>query len=207
MLRPELPQPWLANTMRSRFSGLCSWTEALGASVFGPETTLADAFPAKLGGSVEDVREKRLRGRGLLPWRAPDNGGATGVGSTFLANAADSIPVVGQLRRNTRMRQSGGKTPDEEQTSSWQALTAIGSLVAGVGIAVGYALHSGLISFPLGGETRDERRNGLAAFGEAGEALGLYAQRMQAPPRSEATFHDNITAEGVPIVEVDAEAR
>lgn len=207
MLLPELPQPWLANTMRGKFPGLCNWTETLSASVFGPETTLADAFPVQLGDSVEDVREQRLRGRGILPWKAPENGGMVGIGGTFLANVADSIPVVGQLRRNTRMRQSGGKTLDEERTSSWQTLTAIGSLVAGFGIAVGYALHSGLISIPSTDDGREKRGNGLAAFGEAGEALGLYAQRIQAPPPGEPLFHDNITTEGVPIVEVDVEAR
>lgn len=75
MLMPELPQPWLANTMRQKFPTLCNWTEGLSASVFGPETTLEDAFPRALGDSVEDVREKRLRAQKILPWKAPEKGG------------------------------------------------------------------------------------------------------------------------------------
>lgn len=204
MLVPELPQPWLANAMRKKFPGLCNWTEALIASVYGPETTLADAFPAKLGDSADDVLEKRVRSRGILPWKSPDNGGVIGVGATFLASFADSLPVVGQLRRNTRMKQHGGKTPEQEQSGSWQTFTTVGSLITGVGLFIGYALHSGLIVLPSAEQKREEKANGLGAFGEAGAALGLYAQQIQAPIRHEP-LQDDVRKGGVPVAEIDVE--
>jgi sorting and assembly machinery component 37 len=203
MLVPELPQPWLANTMRKKFPGLSNWTEALIASVFGPETTLEDAFSAKLGDSVEDVRQKRMRNRGILPWKTPDNGGVISVSGTFLASVADSIPVVGQLRRNTRMRQHGGKTPEEEQSRSWQTITSVGGLIASIGLMIGYAFHAGFISLPLAEEKREEIA-GLDAFGEAGAALGLYAEQIQTPVWHEP-LQDDIRKGGVPVAEVDVE--
>jgi sorting and assembly machinery component 37 len=203
MLIPELPQPWLANAMRNKFPTLCNWTEALGASVFGPETTLEDAFPRSLGDSVEDVREKRTRAQKILPWKAPDNGGVFGVSGTFLSSVADSTPVFGQWRRNLRMRQYGGKTPAEEQSSSWQTITTISGFVAATGAAIGYALHTGLISMPAA-EEKMEEPSGLESFGDAGAALGLYADHLNAPVRDEV-IHNNITTEGVPIAEVNVE--
>jgi sorting and assembly machinery component 37 len=200
MLLPELPQSWLADAMRKDFPALCGWTEALSTSVFGPETTISDAFPRILGDSPEDLKEKRTREKGILPWTAPSNGGVIGVGSTFLASVADSIPVVGQLRRNTRMRQHGGKT-QEEESSSWQTLTTIGSFVAGVGIMIGYALHSGLITLPSA-ET-EQKSGGLRDFGEAGAALGLYSSQMS--KNRTAISDESITTAEVPIAEIDME--
>jgi len=180
MLLPELPQPWLSKIMRSKFPDLCSWTEALSASVFGPEVTLDDAFLSR--SSLRAEKEQR-DGKAILPWKAPDNGGVIGVSGVFLSGIADSIPVVGQLRRNTRMRQHGGKPPQDEQSSSWQTLTLVGSLIAGVGLIVGYAFHSGLISLSSMEEAEEERRNGLGSLGEAGAALSMYADHMDAQAR------------------------
>lgn len=204
MLVPDLPQPWLVKTLRNKFPTLCDWTETSITSIFGPATTLTDAFPAYLGDSVKDIRAKSPRAESFLPWKAPNTGGVVGVTGTFLATVVDSIPVVGQFRRNTTMRQHGGKTSEEEQSSYWQTLTAVGGLIASVGIMIGYAFHTGLISVSPVEDKREEKSAGLGAFGEAGAALGLYAQQLNTPLKQD-TIHDNITTEGVSVVEVDVE--
>ncbi|KAH8669612.1 Tom37 C-terminal domain-containing protein [Tricladium varicosporioides] len=177
MLIPELPQPWLAKTMRQKFPDLCTWTEELGANIFGGPVDVGDAFLSQVEGGTESSKSKS---KSPLPWKAPYNGGVIGVGKVFLSSMADSIPIVGQLRRNTRMRQHGGKTTgDEMEASSWQALTTVGSIVAGLGLAAGYMFHQGLISLPSGEEPEKTRNStGLDAFGDAGAALSIYANSM-----------------------------
>ena len=101
------------------------------------------------------------------------------------------------------MRQHGGKTPGEEQSISWHTLTTIGSLIAGVGLMIGYAFHTGFISLPAK-KGKSEEKAGLDAFGEAGAALGLYAQQLQTPVRYDAVQDDTRNG-GVPVAEVDVE--
>lgn len=206
MLIPELPQPWLANTLRNKFPELCSWTESLRKIIFGPDpTTLADAFLTNPGDSEADERQKRLRGRGHLPWKAPDNRSALGIGGVFVSSMVDSIPVVGQLRRNTKMRQHGGITsPDNAQSSSWQYLGVVGSAIAGLGIVAGYMFHQGLFSLPPPEPEKQTSSGGLGAFGEAGEALGFYATQMDSEIQRQRTVESNYT-HGEPVVEVDVE--
>ncbi|KAH8755255.1 Tom37 C-terminal domain-containing protein [Hyaloscypha finlandica] len=207
MLVPDLPQPWLAQCLKKKFPSLCAWTEELRKNVFGPEVTVHDAFLTKLGDSELDLRLKRLRGRGHLPWKAPDNGGAVGIGSVFLSGVADGIPVVGQLRRNTRMRQHGGlTTEDGVESSSFQYLTLITGLVAGLGAVAGYMFHQGLISFGAGEETKEkETGGGLGALGEAGAALGFYASQMDEQVRRQRVMEEMNETHGAPVAEVDVD--
>lgn len=211
MLIPELPQPWLAQCARKKFPSLCSWTEELRKSVYGPEVTVHDAFLTKLGDSELDLRLKRLRGKGHLPWKAPDNGGAVGIGNVFLSGVADGIPVVGQLRRNTRMRQHGGlTTEDGVDSSSFQYLTLIAGVVTGLGAVAGYMFNQGLISFGEDGgkgeEEKEQRRGeGLGAFGEAGAALGFYASQMDEQVRRQRVLEEMNETHGAPVAEVDVD--
>jgi len=203
MLIPELPQPWLSKTMRTKFPELCKWTEGMRDTVFSKNVSLNDALLTKLGDSELDVRLRRLRGRGHLPWKAPENRGAAAVGGAFVTSLADSIPVIGQLRRNTRMRQHGGMTPGEgTQDSRWGYLYAIGGLIAGLGVLGGYLFQQGLISSPFNEE--EEKSRGLESFGEAGQALSFLADQMDVQVQRERMVERNYS-HGAPIAEVDIE--
>lgn len=175
--------------------------------MYGPEVTIHDAFLTKLGDSELDLRMKRLRGRGHLLWKAPDNGGAMGVGSVFLSGVADGIPVVGQMRRNTRMRQHGGlTTEDGVESSSFQYLTVIASVVAGLGAVAGYMFHQGLISFGDGEEVKEKGNgSGLGDLGEAGAALGFYASHMDEQVRRQRVMEEMNGNRGVPVAEIDVD--
>ncbi|KAH8600979.1 Tom37 C-terminal domain-containing protein [Bisporella sp. PMI_857] len=193
MLLPDLPQPWLSKTMRGKFPDLCSWTEVLCDSVFGPQATLDDAFLAK------PEEASGVKTKGILPWRVPDNGGTLGVGGAFLSGVADTLPVVGQWRRNGRATQLNRKSAVEEQSSAWQVVGLVGGLIAGIGLAAGYAVQSGLISLSTT-EAESESRAGLEAFGEAGAVLGAFANQMDSQVRLEKDRESgNLTAE--PVVE------
>lgn len=194
MLVPELPQPWLAKTMRRKFPDLCTWTQGLRREVFGPDVGIEEAL-------TPDKKEKK---RNQLPWKAPANGGVMGVGGVFLSSIADSIPIVGQLRRNTRMRQHGGKTPEEEESSEWRTLTVLSSILAGVGLVAGYMFHQGLIAFPSSEEPEKLRGGGLGAFGEAGDMLSLYANQMDQQVHQQRIMEREMSgSQTVPVVEVE----
>jgi sorting and assembly machinery component 37 len=204
MLVPELPQPWLAMTMRRKFPDLCTWSKELREEVFGPGVDIHDALPR----TGEDVAEGESREKGHLPWKVPVNGGVVGVGSMFLSNVADSIPVVGQLRRNTRMRQHGGKTPEEEHSSSSQTLAVLSSILAAVGLVAGYIFHQGFISFPSSEEPEKEKRGeaGLGAFGEAGGMLSMYANQMDYQVQRQRQMEMEMSgSQAIPVVEVEIE--
>ena len=195
MLVPELPQPWLTKTMRRKFPDLCTWAKELRGEVFGPAVGIEDA----LIGKFPEEKESHL------PWKAPANGGVVGVGGMFLSNVVDSIPVVGQLRRNTRMRQHGGKTPENEQSSSWQTLTVLSSLLGGVGLVAGYMFHQGIISFPSAEETEKQKAGaGLGAFGEAGDMLSMYVNQMDYQAQRQRQMEMEMGGEQKsPVVEVE----
>ncbi len=197
MMVDELPQPWLKRTMEQKFPGLYRWTEDLSGTVFGREkATLEDAFLVATSDSELDARLKRLRGRGNLPWKSPYNRSAFDVGKAFVSNLAESIPVVGQMSKNTRMKQHGG-SGDEGQSSSWQYLGLIGSLIAGVGLGIGYMFQQGLILLP-GEEPEKPETND---FGHLGDALGFYGSRADATPQRQTTVES--TLHGQPVVEIE----
>jgi sorting and assembly machinery component 37 len=206
MLIPELPQPWLSKTMRAKFPGLVAWTLELRPEIYGSPVSVEDAFlsqPKHLPPN-EETRQKGSKKR-FLPWKVPDNRSVAGVGTVFVKTVADSIPVFGQWRRNTRMREHGGKTQDEVQSSSWQTLTLVSSLLAGAGLVVGYLFQQGLVS--IGGEEKVEKeeRRGLDAFGDAGAALGVYASAMDAQVQREIDMErmDGNNLHGIPVLEDD----
>jgi sorting and assembly machinery component 37 len=123
----------------------------------------------------------------------------------FLSGFADGIPIIGQLRRNTRMRQHGGQTTEDGvESSSFQNITFIASLVAGLGAVAGYMFHQGLISFGEGEESKEKGNGGLGAFGEAGEALGFYASQMDEQVKRQKVVERNDTY-GESGMEVDVE--
>lgn len=195
MLVPELPQPWLAKVMRSKFPALCSWTTQTMDSVFGGSVDVGDAL-------LTAGADKNSAQKAHLPWAQPKNGGALGSGKVFLSSMADSIPVVGQLRRNTRMRQHGGKTLDDElQGSSWQSLAVVGSLIASLGLVAGYMFQQGFISLPYAAEPEKERRPGFDAFGDAGAVLSVYANQLDIDAQRQRRYQQS-----VPVAEVDIEA-
>jgi len=188
MLIPQLPQPWLAKTMREKFPELCTWVEGLNAKIFGGAVGVEEAL------LVAGVPQ----GKHVLPWKAPERGGAVAVGGVFLSSLADSLPVIGQLRRTTRMLQHGGKTPDDAN-SAWRNIATISSILASVGLLAGYLFHEGLISFPETGKKEKK----LGDFGEAGQTLFAYANHLDGEVRKQKELEGN--SHGEPVVEVDVE--
>lgn len=178
MLVPDLPQRWLSKIMRANFSGLCAWTEELRIEVFGPAVTVEDALFKSPGASASAAKQQ-IGKNYSLPWAAPQDRGVIGVGQTYLATLANSIPVLGEYRRNIREEQLSQKKTEEEPSSTLRAAMIAGGIFASAALLVGYVFQQGII--PLGGEEPERQKgSGLDAFGEAGAALSIYANQMDA---------------------------
>lgn len=199
MLYPQLPQPWLAKTMRTKFPDLAKWVEELKDEVWGDVVSVDDAILTK-DGNANAVQQKKTE----LPWHAPDSRGILNVGSVFWASLADSIPIVGQQRKDNRLRRYGGKDTEKDTGSEvWKYVATVGGLLAAVGMVAGYALHQGMIQLPesLAGKKHDEKENtqGLSDFGEAGQALFAFADQLDGQRQRELERSDAPTVE----VEID----
>lgn len=193
MLVDDLPSPWLAKTLKEKFSSLAAWTEEVRESIFGATTTAEDAF-LKSSAEVEKRNQQ-------LPWVSPQNRGFGGVGSAFAAGFADSMPVLGALRRNQKAQHYQLTSKDMGPGSAaWQNVTLFGSLLAGIGLAAGYLLHQGILSMPSREE--ESKQSGSGNYGEAGAALSV----LLAPTNRTQQVERNY-AHGEPVVEVDVDLK
>lgn len=142
-LLPDLPQPWLARTMRQKFPNLCAFVHDLQRSFFGGPASVVDAFHVNY-----DATDK-----GILPWCKPDQGGLLAIGGMLVNGIVDSIPGVAQLRRSSRLQETTTEEPDEEKEFEMvkayyqrqEFLISVGSIAAGMALLVGYMFHQELI--------------------------------------------------------------
>lgn len=143
-LLPDLPQPWLARTMRQKFPQLCAFVHELQRSFFGGPCSVVDAFHIKYNSAD----------KGNLPWSKPEAGGLLAIGGVMAAGIVDSIPGVAAWRRITRLQETPEEEMDDEvelelaraQYQRKELLTTIGSVAAGVVLLVGFLFHQGFIA-------------------------------------------------------------
>ncbi|KAJ8058700.1 hypothetical protein OCU04_012872 [Sclerotinia nivalis] len=200
MLYPQLPQPWLAKTMRRKFPDLVKWVEELKDEAWDGVVTVDDVMLTQSPANA--VQQNKV-----LPWQAPESRGILNVGGVFLASLADSLPIVGQQRKDNRMRRYGGEAGKDTGSNVWTYVATVGSLVAAVGLVAGYALHQGLIQMPerwpgkKGDESEREKIQDLNDLGEAGQTLFAFADQMDESVQRQRELERS----NAPIVEVDVD--
>lgn len=194
MLVPELPSPWLSRTLRDSFPGLASWAEEVGESIFGGKITLQDALLRESGEGEKMSRH--------LPWIRPQNRGFGAVGTAFAAGLVDTLPVLGVLRRDQKAQhyQIKNETEKEVQSSTWRNISIFGSVVAGLGLAVSYLLHQGILALPA--REDDSSRSEIGGYGVAGAAMSVLLAPSNRPQQVERNY-----THGEPVVEVDIDLK
>ena len=170
-LLPEVPQPWLAESLKAKYPDLCHYVRDLIQEFFGGPIKVEDVLPASYSGESDS-----------LPWRAPDESGTPLIGFSLVEAAFESVPIVGQLyKSNLLLESSNTRSAVESDRESVQAVVArplnpilpailaIGTVISGV---AGYSVYSGLLNL-RGGETQPSENRRLSDMGEAGAMLGM----------------------------------
>lgn len=205
MLIPDLPQPWLKKIMQKKFPSLCAFVEDLRPIVYGDVVTVEDTLLKSQDSSEQEAEEATEKS--VLPWKASENRSAVSVGNAFLSGLLDVLPVIGQLRKNSRVRHAFGKPVEADGSITvLQRVTKIGAVVTGLGFFVGFMLHQGLIKSPFGlGYSRDDEKQNasLGDMGEAGAALAAFATQMDLEVQRQKAQEGMIA----PGVEIDVETQ
>lgn len=173
MLIPELPQPWLAKTMRHKFPRLSAWTQELRTEIFGGAVGSQDVFSDKKKGDWGD----------RLPWQKPETGNIWSRGRLFLSAVTDGLPGFSRLRRKEKMRSYSEKKSNNEMAYNRSdhilknlCVIFITGTVAGIGLA----LFGQKYKDSYKGEKNELSNNKLSLFGDAGKILGAYSQENEA---------------------------
>jgi sorting and assembly machinery component 37 len=165
--------------MRKNFPQLCAYVHVAQLSFFGGPQTLVDAGLASDATSKEEAdRENRARGKSNLPWQKPDTGGLLEIGKLVGSAIVDSIPIISSFRQPVRPQKEGEQSEEEElEEEAWKAhlamqrrelLVNIGSVVAGLGLFVGFMLQQGFVKL-LTAPTGKRNAKGWEAVGADGE--------------------------------------
>ncbi|PGH33523.1 hypothetical protein GX50_03680 [[Emmonsia] crescens] len=143
-LVPKLPYPWLRDAATGQAPRLAAYADRLRSRCFG-------AVPVDVSMAFTDSPALASS----LPWRAPEQVSLGAVGKRALEGIVDSIPIVRQIRANTRLQRAGAEAQGglEERELVAKVATvqrrelyaSIATVLAGLGMFVGYVLYTGLI--------------------------------------------------------------
>ncbi|RDW93904.1 glutathione S-transferase family protein [Aspergillus mulundensis] len=142
-LVPELPHPWLRDSMQRKAPRLSQYVERMRQEVYGT-VNVSDAFNSGAGSS--------------LPWQAPERASLASIGTSLLTSLADSTPILKDIRMNNRLREAvespnAGLSQVESKAVSQYVqgqgkdiLLSVATVVGGVAALVGYMAHTGIFS-------------------------------------------------------------
>lgn len=143
-LVPELPYPWLRESLRTKAPELAQYVERMRQRCFGV-VQVSDAFGA-------------ARRESVLPWRPPKRITAAKIGRTLLNALADATPILKDLRLHDRLREAAQSpdsqlSPEESKAVSEFAIArkrdvyvSVATVAASVAALFGYLFHVGLLS-------------------------------------------------------------
>ena len=182
-LLPEVPQPWLADCMKSRYPRLCDYVRVLVHEFFGGPVNVEDAVPSVETADAEAAAESPGRGRekkeNYLSWRKPETKRIASKGFALVETVFEALPFVGQLHKSTMLPESRKPRPvigDDAETVAASppnpvlpAIFAVGTVVTGI---AGYLVYSGLWNLP-GSNSESSENKRLSDMGEAGAMLAM----------------------------------
>ena len=158
-LVPDVPHPWLAQMMKSKYPKLCHFVEDLARDCLG--TTLHPQPAEKTNTSHTDVH---------LPWITPEKTSS----HPSIRPVIESLPFLGPLYSPATLQDSTNKT-NHESSIVPIIPTIFAGLTATLAALGSYVLYTGEIPFalqsawPVYGQRRPQR---LHDMGEAGAMLG-----------------------------------
>lgn len=152
-LVPELPYPWLRESLQSKAPSLAKYTERMRRQCFGV-VEVSDAFG-------------QARAESVLPWRPPERVTLGKIGSALFNTLADATPILKDIRMSNRLRDAAqapdsGLSAEESKAVSDYAKArkqdlylSIATVLGGIAALVGYMFHIGILRVQLEGDLED----------------------------------------------------
>lgn len=170
MLRPKLPQDWLAATMRRKYTALVAYTERL-IGEFELETDVDAVLALNSPATTMDTETKLS-----LPWRPAVRATTRETLNDIAAGIFDQVPVLGGASSRLQLL-------DAPLRPRWESLAppvVLSSIALGAAI-VTISLRQGWLVWPRGQEVHLFGRRRFADLGDLGSALaGLNLLAMPA---------------------------
>ncbi|BCS24151.1 glutathione S-transferase family protein [Aspergillus puulaauensis] len=171
-LVPDLPLPWLRDSMQRKAPRLSQYVERTRRELYGI-VDVSDAFKSGAGSS--------------LPWQAPERISIGSIGTSLLTSLADSTPILKEIRMNNRLREtaesseSGLSDVESKSLSAYASgqrkdtLLSVATVIGGVAALIGYMVHIGAISAPepQQHQEHEEERGETPGPMNANQFLGL----------------------------------
>ena len=165
-LKPELPQGWLQESMRSRYPGLCAFVARGVEECWGGEVRVKDALLE--GNASVPAVETEQRRQTALPWRASTQTGTNAAGTTILNSLLTASPFKSTILSPPIKDANTADTTISSPTAAFMpVLIAATSAVAAM---ASYFLYANTL--PAESEKRDFRDMGEAGRILAGLDLG-----------------------------------
>lgn len=163
-LFPDLPSPWLANTVRNEFPQLAAFVHDMQKMFFGGATSLADAGVSLSEDEEKKEREKRTIGKSGLPWSYPPSGGLLDIAKAVGGHMASNIPIISDVLKARRIQldleAAAEADPDRVEELALEhhkasvfkkeLLMSVGSVALGVGLFVTFLVKQGVLAAIVG---------------------------------------------------------
>lgn len=176
MLFPEVPQAWLAKTMRQKYGNLARFVERMHERL-ALKTIVKDVLDLAESTTEDDIAGRRKAKSMELPWCPPERPSVVETVSRITSELVQQIPYL--------------KSPPSVlplhsiRDSFWRRhlQTILLGTIASVALGSYYALQTGLLVWPHGQLVQVFGRKRFADYGHLGAALsgiGLLSQQATA---------------------------
>ncbi|KAF2764601.1 hypothetical protein EJ03DRAFT_19184 [Teratosphaeria nubilosa] len=187
MLFPNVPQDWLAATLKTKYPKLVSYIERIHNKLSLYTKTEKVLFLQTL--ETHASREDYRKANGMsLPWSGDSSSSFLTIITSTVAELVSHIPLIAPST-TTVIHTRDVKRP------SWHRYwpTILGLSTGAVGLSLYFALRTGNLIWPHGEDIQIFGRKRLADYGHLGAALaGISMMSQQA--RSVASYHAQLEA-------------
>ncbi|KAM0717646.1 hypothetical protein Q7P37_007498 [Cladosporium fusiforme] len=195
MFYPNVPQAWLAKTMKEKYGNLARFVERMHKRL-GLSTKVEDVLDLAKSANEEDVGGRRKAKSMELPWCPPAKPTVTETVSRITRELVEQIPYM--KSPPTVLSLHSPRQPFWQRHLSTLLLGTFASIALGSY----YALRTGLLVWPHGQPVQLFGRKRFADYGHLGAALsgiGLLGQQ--------ASAYGQQTDNHATLVEMDVEVR
>ncbi|KAK5126731.1 hypothetical protein LTR85_009665 [Meristemomyces frigidus] len=186
MLYPEVPQDWLASTMRRKYKKLVAYTERIRTEL-RLQTRVDDVLSFSSCETEADIIGRRKAFDMVLPWSPPAASTLLDVARTITWELMSHVPMLRTSAIIVTLKSS--------EPTFWQRYlpTLLGVTATSVGVSLYYAFRSGTLIWPHGEAVHIFGRKRFSDYGHLGAALaGISMLSQQAT--GDSAYHEEVSA-------------